>query len=155
MFSTPSGPDTTRTVKTPDIVTVGALLVDPRGQKTLAGHAVGEAAPSGQKLSTGHTFCVALPDPLLHQNPAAHGRHEALLVAPEVEYLPAGQAFCVALVEALPHQCPALHWPLQAAVPRPVMEPNVPAGQEVHSVAAPVENFPAGQVLGLYAPVGQ
>ena len=82
MFSTPSGPDTTRTEKTPVSVTVGVLLVDPRGQKAPAGQAVGEAAPCRQKLPTGHTFCVALVDPALHQKPAEHAAQAALLVAP-------------------------------------------------------------------------
>ena len=80
MFSTPSGPDTTRTVKTPESVTVGELEVEPSGQNLPTAQAVGAAALEGQKLPTGHTVGLAEDTP--QKKPAGQARQAVLLVAP-------------------------------------------------------------------------
>ncbi len=63
--------------------------------------------------------------------------------APAREYLPAGHWLAVAVVEPTAHTYPAVHGPLHAAVDRPAVEPKVPAGQSVQTLAPVREYLPA------------
>ena len=49
---------------------------------------------------------------------------------------------------------PGAQGPLQAALVKPVWEPNVPPGQSVHVAWEPVEYLPVGQMAGADVPPG-
>ena len=55
--------------------------------------------------------------------------------APASEYLPTRQIAAVGVTDPATHAYPAVHSPLHAALGRPVVAPNVPAGHDVHTPA--------------------
>ena len=55
--------------------------------------------------------------------------------APASEYLPTLQIAAVGVTDPATHAYPAVYSPLHAALGRPVVAPNVPAGHDVHTPA--------------------
>jgi hypothetical protein len=113
-------------------------------------------APDRLYLPAGHVAAVALVDPAMHAYPAVQlsvqeatgmagvapyrpAAQEMHTPAPDRLYFPGGHVAAVALVDPAMHAYPAVQLPLHAAVGRPVVDPNVPAGHAVHDETPPRE----------------